>query len=75
MRSAWNWGRAAGLVPQEKSWPTRLLLTEPRQRVRFLNDQELTAVLQAAEKHSPGIHAAVVVSPRHGPQAGRTAAS
>jgi integrase len=62
MRSAWNWGRAAGLVPQEKAWPTRLLLTEPRERVRFLNDQELAAVLQAAEKHSPWMHAAVVTS-------------
>jgi integrase len=62
MRSCWNWGRAAGLVPQEKGWPTRLLLTEPRERVRFLSDSELTAVLQEAEKHSPGMHAAVVTS-------------
>jgi integrase len=62
MRSCWNWGRAAGLVPQEKAWPTRLLLSEPRERVRFLSDAELTAVLAAAEKHSPWMHAAVVVS-------------
>jgi integrase len=62
LRSAWNWGRAAGLVAQEKAWPTRLLLTEPRERVRFLSDPELAAVLTAAEKHSPWMHAAVMVS-------------
>ncbi len=62
LRSAWNWGRAAGLVPQEKSWPTRLLLTEPRERVRFLNDVELAAVLKEARAASPFMHAAVVVS-------------
>ena len=62
MRSAWNWGRAAGLVPQEKAWPTRLLLTEPRERVRFLNDVELAAVLKAAREASPFMHAAVLVS-------------
>lgn len=62
LRSAWNWGRAAGLVPAEKAWPTRLLLTEPRERVRFLTDTELAAVLQAAQKHSPDMYAAVVVS-------------
>ncbi|MGH8259520.1 MAG: hypothetical protein ACREUG_07505, partial [Steroidobacteraceae bacterium] len=38
MRSAWNWGRAAGLVPQEQTWPTRLMLTEPKGRVRYLTD-------------------------------------
>jgi integrase len=62
LRSCWNWGRAAGLVPQEKAWPTRLLLTEPRERVRFLSDAELAAVLAAAEKHSPWMNAAVLVS-------------
>lgn len=62
MRSAWNWARAAALVPQEKVWPTRLFLTEPRERVRFLSDVELAAVLGAAERHSPWMHAAVVVS-------------
>jgi integrase len=62
MRSCWNWARAAGLVPQEKSWPTRLLLTEPRERVRFLSDTELAAVLREAEKQSPAMHAAVVTS-------------
>jgi integrase len=62
MRSAWNWARAAGLVPQEKIWPVRLFLTEPRERVRFLSDAELAALLDAAEKQSPWMHAAVLVS-------------
>lgn len=62
LRSAWNWARAAGLVPQEKTWPTRLLLSEPRERVRFLTDAELAEVLKAAEEQSPWMHAAVMVS-------------
>jgi integrase len=62
MRSAWNWARAAGLVPEEKGWPTRLLLTEPGGRVRFLDDTELAKVLEVAKAHSPWMMAAVVVS-------------
>jgi integrase len=62
MRSVWNWARAAGLVPQEKVWPTRLFLTEPRERVRFLSATELAAVLSEAEKQSAWMYAAVVVS-------------
>lgn len=62
LRSCWNWGRAAGLVSQERAWPTRLMMTEPRGRVRFLSDDELKAVLVEAEKHSPWINAAIVVS-------------
>ena len=49
-------------MPQEKGWPTRLLLSEPRERVRFLNDSELAAVLAAAEAHSQWMYAGVVVS-------------
>jgi integrase len=62
LRSCWNWARAASLVPQEKAWPTRLLLSEPRERVRFLNDAELAAVLTEAEKQSVWMQAAVVTS-------------
>lgn len=62
LRSCWNWGRAAQYVPAEKVWPTRLLLTEPRERVRFLTDVELTAVMDAALAHAPWMYAAVVVS-------------
>jgi integrase len=49
MRSAWNWARAGGLIPADRHWPARLMLTEPRGRTRFLNDEEVTALLKAAE--------------------------
>jgi integrase len=62
LRSCWSWGRAAQFIPAEKVWPTRLFLTEPRERVRFLNDAELKAVLEAAEAHAPWMHAAVLLS-------------
>ena len=62
MRSAWNWGRAAGLVPQEQAWPSRLMLTEPKGRVRYLTDAELTALLKAAREHSPTMNAAILIS-------------
>jgi len=39
-----------------------LFLSEPRERVRFLNDQELQAVLAEAEKHSAWLSAAVLTS-------------
>ena len=62
MRSAWNWGRAAGLVPHEQAWPSRLLLTEPKGRVRYLTDDELMRLLKAASEHSPTMYGAVLVS-------------
>jgi integrase len=61
LRSCWNWGRAAGLVPQEKRWPTRLLLKEDNERRRYLSDKELTRLLEAAA-HSPTMYAAIVLS-------------
>lgn len=61
-RACWNWGRTAGLIPQERSWPTRVLLTEPNGRVRYLSDDELANVLAAAAKHSTTMHTAIVVS-------------
>ena len=62
MRSAWNWGRAAGLVPQEQAWPSRLMLTEPKGRMRYLTDEELAALLKAAADLSPTMNAAVLLS-------------
>lgn len=62
MRSAWNWGRAAGLVPQEQGWPSRLMLTEPKGRVRYLADAELAELLKAAAAQSPTMSAAILVS-------------
>jgi integrase len=62
LRSAWSWGKAAGLIPADRFWPTRLFLSEPRERVRYLNDGELKAVLAEAEKNSPWMSAAIVTS-------------
>jgi integrase len=61
-RSCWNWGRSAGLIPQERTWPTRLLLTEPKGRTRFLNDAELAKLLATAKKRSAVMYTAIVVS-------------
>ncbi len=61
-RSCWNWGRTAGLIPQERGWPTRMMLTEPKGRTRFLADDELASLLKAAQDHSQVMHAAIVVS-------------
>lgn len=62
MRSAWNWGRSAGLVPQEQAWPSRLMLTEPKGRLRYLSDNELAGLLKAASEHSPTMRAAILIS-------------
>jgi integrase len=61
-RAAWNWGRASGLVPKDRAWPPRLMLTEPDARTRFLSDDELAAVLTQAKAHSPVMLAAVTVA-------------
>ena len=62
MRSCWNWGRSAGLVPQDRLWPDRLALTEPRERTRHLSDDELQRLLTEARAAGPTMYAAVVVS-------------
>lgn len=62
LRSCWNWGRAAGLVPQDHGWPTRLLLKEDNERQRYLTDDELTRLIDAAEAHSKTMSAAIIVS-------------
>jgi integrase len=61
MRSCWNWAVAAGLIPQERGWPRRLMLKEPRGRVRYLSDAELGALLKAAEADTV-VHTAIIVS-------------
>ena len=52
-RSCWNWGRSAGLVAENKTWPMRLMLSEPAGRTRHLSDEELKTLLNEGEKHSP----------------------
>src|ERR1019366_4341752 len=61
-RSAWRWGQAAGLVPRDHAWAPRLMPKEPRGRVRYLSDQELSALLEAAKAKSAVLHAAIVLS-------------
>jgi len=62
LRSAWNWARASGLVPNEKLWPQRLMLTEPKGRTRFLTDDELRRLLGAARRHSARMLAAITLA-------------
>jgi integrase len=61
LRSAWSWARAAGLIPMERVWPTRLMLTEPDGRTRHLDDEELQRLLDAVES-DPILHAPLIVS-------------
>ncbi len=62
LRSAWNWARSCGLVPTDRRWPERLMLSQPSGRIRFLFDDELAALLKAASEHSVQMHSAVVLS-------------
>jgi integrase len=62
MRATWNWGISASLVPADRPWPaSRLMLSEPRGRTRFLSDVEITALLKAAESDKR-IRAAIIVA-------------
>lgn len=49
VRSMWNWGRAARLIPQDRAWPQRIMMKGARGRTRFLDDAELARLLTAAE--------------------------
>jgi len=62
IRRVWNWGRTIGLVPNDRLWPTSLLLSEPRGRTRHLSDEEIERVLAAARKLGATEYAMVVVS-------------
>lgn len=58
-RAMVNFGRASGLLPPNLVWPPRLMLTEPKARERFLDDEELGRVLEAANAESALMGAAV----------------
>lgn len=60
LRSCWNWGRSAGLVPQDRGWPARVMLTEPKGRTRFLSDAELEQLLGVADDAT--MRAAILIS-------------
>jgi integrase len=62
MRACWNWGRDSGLVANESAWPGRVMLKEPPGRVRFLDDEELDAVLGDAAEGPDWFEAAVLVA-------------
>jgi integrase len=59
-RACVNFCRAAGLLPTNVAWPPRLMLREPKERERFLTDEELARVLKAARAESQIMYAAVV---------------
>jgi integrase len=69
-RAAWNWGRAAGLVPKDRAWIPGLMLTEPDARTRYLSDEELNAVLKTAKAHSPAMYAAITLALATGVRSG-----
>jgi integrase len=62
MRTAWNFARAAQIVPQERMWPSRLMPKQPPGRSRHLTDDELERLLEAARQRGAAFHAAVLVS-------------
>lgn len=62
MRRCWNWGRQNQMVPHDYLWPTGIMLKEPDWRQRFLSEEELQRLLEAARAESVEMHAAVMVS-------------
>lgn len=62
MRKAWNWALETEQMPNGRSWPKKLMLTENNERKRFLSDEELQALLEAARNHSTLMNAAIVTS-------------
>jgi integrase len=61
MRACWHWGLNTGVVPQDRAWPRKLLLTEPPGRTKFLTDEQLAALLKAADG-DPMMRAAILLS-------------
>jgi integrase len=61
MRLIWNWGGSAGWLPQDRHWPTKLLMKEPAGRNRFLSPDELTTLLKVAESDAV-LRTAILVS-------------
>lgn len=59
-RAMVNFGRGAGLLPNNLVWPPGLMLTEPKPRERFLDDEELGRALDAARNESTLMYAAVM---------------
>ena len=62
MRKVWNWGIGRGLIEAGRPWPKDIMLKEPRGRTRYLDDDELQALLAAAQQHSQTMYTAILVS-------------
>jgi integrase len=59
-RACVNFARGSGLLPPNAVWPPRLMLTEAKHRERFLSDDELARLLDAARAHSDLMYAATM---------------
>lgn len=62
MRQAFSWGRRVGLVPEDRPWPSGVMLPEPRGRTRFLSDEEMDRLFTALDSHPSWLRLAIVVS-------------
>jgi integrase len=62
IRAAWNWAIDAELIPSDRQWPKRLMLSQPEGRKRFLSDAELASLLKAAGEHSQLMHTAIMLA-------------
>jgi integrase len=62
LRSVCSFGQQAGILPTSIVWPKKLLLKEPRGRVRFLDDAERVRLLAAAKSIDPVIYAVILTA-------------
>ncbi len=61
-RRCWRWARRVGIIPADRTWATELALREPKERKRYLSDQELKSVLAEARKHSVTMHSLITLA-------------
>lgn len=62
MRRAWNGGRNVRLLSSNSAWPGGVMLDPDNTRIRFLDDDELKRLMDAAKAQSPTLHASIVVA-------------
>ena len=62
MRRAWNWGRNVRLLSSNSAWPGEVMLEEKNARTRYLEDDELKRLMDAARARSATLHASIVVA-------------
>lgn len=66
-RRAWNWAKDAGFV-LSAPWPTGIMLDEPDARTRFLSDEELVRLLNAAKADSAVMYVLIIMAIATGPR-------